>query len=231
MGIRTELQPVCSITLGSQGVTPLDMADSYATLASRGVHRSPISIAQVRSSSGEMMFRANTAGQRVLLQNNADLVTSALQHVITGGTGTAADIGRPAAGKTGTAQDYVDAWFCGYTPQLVTCVWMGYPKNEKVSMDNVEGFPHVFGGSLPARIWHDFMSTAMQGVPVANFATPSLAGYNVNPQGAVTPTPSPSPSPSPSPKPSPTPSPLPSLPTPTPSESPPPSPTPTPSKH
>ncbi len=229
MGIRTELQPVCSITLGSQGVTPLDMADSYATLASRGVHRSPTSIAQVKSSAGDVMFRANTAGQRVLLQNNADLVTSALQHVITGGTGAAADIGRPAAGKTGTAQNYVDAWFCGYTPQLVTCVWMGYPKNEMVPMENVEGFPHVFGGSLPARIWHDFMSTAMQGVPVANFPTPSLAGYNVNPQGAVTPTPSPSPSPSPSPTPSPTPSPLPSLPTPSPRESP--LPSPTPSKH
>ena len=76
-------------------------------------------------------------------------------------------------GKTGTAQDYVDAWFCGYTPQLATCVWVGYPQGE-IPLDSVEGVSPVFGGTIPAAIWHDFMTVAMQGKPVETFAVPSL---------------------------------------------------------
>jgi len=173
----------------------------------------------VKTASGELIDRTKPEGTRAIGQNDADLITFALQGVIQKGTGTAAGIGRPAAGKTGTAEKYVDAWFCGYTPQLAACVWVGYPKGE-ISMNNVEGFPSVFGGSIPAAIWHDFMIKAMANQQVLNFATPSFAGYNTNPNGSVTPTPSPSPSPSPSP------TPLPSLP---PSTPPTPSPSPTPS--
>ena len=97
--------------------------------------------------------------------NGADLITFALQGVIQKGTGTAAGIGRPAAGKTGTAEKYVDAWFCGYTPQLAACVWVGYPKGE-ISMINVEGFSSVFGGSLPAEALPP---------PVPGSARPALA--------------------------------------------------------
>jgi penicillin-binding protein 1A len=224
MGIESELRPLCSITLGAQSVTPLEMTDAYATLAARGVRHSPISIDQVKTSSGQVVFKANPKGEQALGQNDADLVTYALQGVITHGTGVAANIGRPAAGKTGTTDNYVDAWFCGYTPQLTACVWMGYPKNELTSMVNVEGVYHVFGGTIPAMIWHDFMTAAMAGQPVKEFATPDFTGYNVNPPGSVSPTPSPTPAPSPSPSPKPPPPPSPSAsPSPLPSLSPSPS--------
>jgi penicillin-binding protein 1A len=201
MGIRTRLEPVCSITLGSQDVTPLDMADAYATLAARGIHHEPLAITTVKSANGDVIDRPKSEGDPAVGQNDADLVTLALQQVVKSGTGTAAQLaGRPSAGKTGTTQDFRDAWFCGYVPQLTTCVWMGYQKSQR-PMHNVEGVPNVFGGSIPAAIWHDFMTQALVNVPPKGFATPSFAGYNKKPIGSVSPTPSPSPSPSPSPKP------------------------------
>jgi penicillin-binding protein 1A len=100
------------------------------------------------------------------------------------------------AGKTGTAQDYVDAWFCGYTPQLATCVWVGYPEGE-IPMESVEGVSPVYGGTIPAAIWHDFMTVAMQGLPVESFPVPSFDGYTIGPETPVF-LPSPSPSESPS---------------------------------
>ena len=87
------------------------------------------------------------------------------------GTGTAAALGaRPVAGKTGTAENFQDAWFCGYVPQLATCVWVGYPKGE-ISLYNVEGVGEVAGGTLPAEIWHDYMSSAVGNLPVKQFPT------------------------------------------------------------
>ena len=191
MGIRSNVEPVCSITLGSQAVTPLEMTSAYATLASRGIYHDPRSISTISSANGRSIFKADTKGKRVLGQNVADLTTWTLEGVIREGTGTAANIGRPAAGKTGTAQDYVDAWFCGYTPQLAACVWVGYPKGE-ISLHNIEGFANVFGGSLPAMIWHDFMSEAMSGTVVLGFHSPDFSTNDVFPDGAFA---SPSPSP------------------------------------
>jgi penicillin-binding protein 1A len=181
MGIRSPLRPVCSITLGSQAVTPLDMAKAYATLAARGIRHPAQSLQLVRSPTGQVLGGLRSRGSRVLDQNVADVVTQALQGVISGGTGTAANIGRPAAGKTGTGQNFQDAWFCGYVPQLATCVWVGYPKGE-IPMHNVEGFADVFGGSIPAEIWHDFMTEVLRGVAVRGFRTPNLAGFDVQPE-------------------------------------------------
>jgi penicillin-binding protein 1A len=138
-------------------------------------------------------------GKRALESDVADLTTFALQGVIQAGTGTAANIGRPAAGKTGTAQNYQDAWFCGYVPQLAACVWMGYPKTEDRPMENVEGFAHVFGGSLPAMIWHDFMAKALSRSRVLDFAAPSFVGFDQQPERVLPLPPPPAPSPSPSP--------------------------------
>jgi penicillin-binding protein 1A len=225
MGIRSKLEPVCSITLGTQAVTPLEMTNGYATLAARGVRRWATPVHVVRDASGAVLDRTTSGrGKQVIATNDADLVTYALENVIRYGTGTSANIGRPAAGKTGTAQDYVDAWFCGYVPRLATCVWVGYPKGE-IPLENVEGYSAVFGGTLPALIWHDFMLKATERMPVQDFTTPSFGGYTAGP-----PTPPPAPSPSESPKPttSPTPSPTPSpspSPIPSPTESLPPSPT------
>jgi penicillin-binding protein 1A len=99
--------------------------------------------------------------------------------VIKGGTGVAADPGRPAAGKTGTSENETDAWFCGFVPQLATCVWIGYPGAE-IPMTSVDGFSPVVGGSVPARIWHDFMVEALKGVPVIRFATVPAAQLRVS---------------------------------------------------
>ena len=171
MGIRSQPQSVCSITLGSQAVNPLEMTDAYATFASRGVHHPPQALALVRGPRGEVLGRLDPHGARAIPQSTADQVTYALQHVIMNGTGTAATLSRPAAGKTGTAENFQDAWFCGFVPQLTTCVWIGYPGRE-VPLENVEGVPQVFGGSIPAEIWHQFMSAALFNQPVQNFVYP-----------------------------------------------------------
>ena len=223
LGVRSSnLEDVCSITLGSQAITPLEMTSAYATLAARGVYHPPVSITEIRSASGGLIEKAPLRGERVMEENDADTVTFALQGVVQGGTGTAAAIGRPVAGKTGTGQNFQDAWFCGYTPQLATCVWVGYRKGE-IPMHNVEGLANVYGGSIPAAIWHDFMLRAMAGQPVEAFATPDLSGYDTKPKHGFVYAPSqpstgtvstpgggggggpqPSPAPSPAPLPSPT---------------------------
>ena len=189
MGIETPLEPVCSITLGSQSVAPLEMTNGFATLAARGVRHPSYSIALVKSADGEVLHKAEPEGKRVLDQNDADLVNYALQSVATRGTGTAANLDdRPEAIKTGTAQNYVDAYLCGHVPQLVTCVWVGYPKAE-IPMENVNGFATVFGGSIPAMIWHDFMTQALANVPPAAFPMPSFEGYDKFPRGTASPKP------------------------------------------
>jgi len=189
LGIQSELKPVCSITLGTQAVSPLEMTTAYATLADHGIRHDPQAVESVRTASGKVM-PFPTANPRVAVSAQiADEVTYALEAVTQIGTGTGAAIGRPIAGKTGTAEKYVDAWFCGYVPQLVTCVWVGYPHRE-VPMGYVEGAFPVYGGTIPARIWHDFMSGALANVPVENFATPSnvswLPSYSYNPQPTYT---------------------------------------------
>jgi penicillin-binding protein 1A len=103
----------------------------------------------------------------------ADNVTDVLRGVIQSGTGVAANIGRPAAGKTGTASDYTNAWFAGYTPTLSTAVWMGYANNQSTSMRNVKGVSPVYGGTIPAGVWRDFMTQALQNVPATDFSQPA----------------------------------------------------------
>jgi penicillin-binding protein 1A len=213
MGIREDLAPVCSITLGTLGVAPLEMTNAYATLAGNGLRRWATPFAAVTNRRGravtDLKGSTNVEPQpvRVLDQNDAALVSQTLLGVVRYGTGTAAAVsGHDVAGKTGTAQNYVNAWFCGYTPQLATCVWVGYPENERTPLVNVEGVPAVFGGTIPAAIFHDFMTTALEGMQNKPFPEPQTDGYTVGPP---TPVPSPTPPPTQSPKPtrSPTPSP------------------------
>jgi penicillin-binding protein 1A len=175
-------RPVCAITLGSVGFTPLEMADVYATFASGGIQHPPQAFESVRGANGKLLGKLSTSGKRILGPNVAAELTYALQGVIQHGTGTAAAISRPAAGKTGTAENFQDAWFCGYVPQLATCVWIGYPGGE-IPLYNVEGVYQVFGGSLPAKIWHDFMGPAVQNLPVENFPQPTLNGSIISGTG------------------------------------------------
>jgi penicillin-binding protein 1A len=188
MGIRSPLKPVCSITLGPEGVSPLEMTDAFATLASGGIHHDAEALRRVTTAHGQALARHSTAGKRVLAPRVAEGATYALTGVIRGGTGTAADPGRPAAGKTGTAESFKDAWFCGFVPQLAACVWIGYPKAE-TPMANLDGFAQVVGGSVPARIWHDFMTPAMAGRPVAplpQVSAPQLALPSPDMTGSTT---------------------------------------------
>jgi penicillin-binding protein 1A len=172
LGIQSVLEPVCSITLGTQAVSPLEMTTAYATLADRGVRHDPQAVESVRTASGSDVAFPAGKPQVAVSPEVADEVTYALQAVTQKGTGIAAAIGRPIAGKTGTAEKYVDAWFCGYVPQLATCVWVGYPHAE-VPMNYVEGYAPVYGGTIPASIWHTFMSGALASTPVENFTAPS----------------------------------------------------------
>jgi penicillin-binding protein 1A len=165
----------CAITLGSVGFTPLEMTDVYATFANGGVHHAPQAFESIRGPKGNEIPLKSTA-RRVLTPNVAAQLTYALQGVVRGGTGTAAALGaRPVAGKTGTAENFTDAWFCGYVPQLATCVWVGYPKGE-IPLLNVEGVGAVAGGTLPAEIWRNYMEGAVGNLPVKGFPTPDLNG-------------------------------------------------------
>jgi penicillin-binding protein 1A len=187
LGIRSKLQPVCSIALGTQAVNPLEMTSAYATLAARGVHRDPQAFRLVRGPGRTVIGALDAAGSQTIGRNTADLVTYALEGVVSHGTGTAAYFGRPAAGKTGTAENFQDAWFCGYVPQLAACVWIGFPKAE-IPLYNIEGWSAVFGGSLPAEIWNRFMSTAVKSYPVRDFVYPEFTGHTVSSPYSYVPT-------------------------------------------
>ena len=217
LGIRSDLPAVCAITLGSVAVNPVEMTNAYATLAARGMRHRANPLLQVRSPGGRIDPRIVPKGKRVVEENVADLVTYALEDVVEFGTGASAELSSwPAAGKTGTAQDTVDAWFCGYTVQIATCVWVGFPKGQ-IPLENIQGIPQVFGGTIPAAIWHDFMEIAMEGKKAAAFPEPSFGQQTVTPsaEAPIPPPPAPSPEPSPSPSAEPSPSPTPPPPSPT----------------
>ena len=179
MGITStgkDFPPYCSITLGSVGFTPLELTDVYATIASGGIHHAPQAFETVQGPNSKVLDKISTTGKEVLPPNVDAQLIYAMQGVIQYGTGTAASLyPRPAAGKTGTAENYIDAWFCGFVPQLATCVWVGYPAAE-IPLYNVEGVPTVYGGTLPAEIWHNFMAPATAPWPIETFPTPVLDG-------------------------------------------------------
>jgi penicillin-binding protein 1A len=172
MGITTKITPVPAVALGgmAEGVTPLEMASAYGTLADNGVHATPIDVLKVTDKDGNVVYTATPVVKQVIDPAIAYLTTDILKGVITGGTGTAANIGRPAAGKTGTTQKNSDAWFVGYTPALVASVWVGYAGSTK-PMTSVHGIA-VYGGSFPAHIWATFMKAALKGTPATQFTRP-----------------------------------------------------------
>jgi membrane peptidoglycan carboxypeptidase len=177
MGIESSLSPnVCPMTLGATrlGVNPLEMASGDATLANGGVHCQPYSIAKISGPSGKTIFRQKVKCEEAIPAGVAYLETQLLEGVITGGTGTSARFCcRPMAGKTGTGENFQDAWFCGYVRQLATAVWVGYARGE-IPMRAVPGYGEGFGGTLAAPIWRRYMMAATSGMPVEQFpfATP-----------------------------------------------------------
>ncbi|PKQ37520.1 MAG: hypothetical protein CVT59_07860 [Actinobacteria bacterium HGW-Actinobacteria-1] len=172
MGITTPITAVPAIALGGlkEGVTPLEMASAYGTLANNGVNIAPHGILEVKDASGKVLETTIPKGTQAIPADVAYLTTDILKGVLSVGTGKSARLGRPAAGKTGTTQQYRDAWFCGYTPDLVASVWVGYADSQK-EMLSVHG-KKVTGGSFPAEIWADFMKAALKDTPANEFKQP-----------------------------------------------------------
>jgi penicillin-binding protein 1A len=243
---------VPSLGLGSIGVSPLDMASAYATIAAGGIYSKPMAIRKVElpelDGDGWAVDKEANWGeperQRVIADWVAGEVTKILEMNIQSGTGVGASIGRTAGGKTGTTENHADAWFCGITPTLSGTVWVGYPEGE-IPMTSVHGIS-VAGGTFPAQIWRLFMEEAIGSTPEREFPeaqsepiwheftrgeyggeVPSSSYYNP-PPAATTTTQSEQPAPPPSePRPAPPPPPEPEpepIPPPAPPEPPPPQP-------
>ena len=173
MGITAPLYDNPSEVLGGLrvGVSPLQMSDAYATLANGGSHITPTIISKVVLPSGKTLYFGNPKPTRVFSQGQAYAGTQTLETVLQYGTGTVASYGCPAAGKTGTTNNYTDAWFVGYTPRLSTAVWVGYP-NSDVYMNDVNGLGPGYGATLAAPIWKQFMQAA-SGSYCGDFSPPA----------------------------------------------------------
>jgi penicillin-binding protein 1A len=159
-----------SITLGSPDVSPLDMAAAYSVFAARGLQNPATPIVKIEEPGGHVLEdNTHRDAKRVMAEVIADNVTDVLRGVISGGTGTGANIGRPAAGKTGTTDNFGNAWFVGYTPTLSTAVWYGNSDGELK-----DPLPHgTYGGTVPASTWHNFMQNALKDVPATDFNQPA----------------------------------------------------------
>ncbi len=164
MGIKSPLNPYLSLALGTSEVTLLEMASAYGVFATLGVRAEPTAVLRVTDRSGRVLEENFPRRELVLSQEVAYVMTDLLKGVILRGTGTAAAIGRPAAGKTGTTDDYRNAWFIGYTPYLTAAVWVGNDDNSPMRK--------VVGGMVPARIWASFMKVAVQGTPPDDWKKP-----------------------------------------------------------
>ena len=166
MGVTAPLEADYSLALGTSGISPLDQATGYATLANQGVHITPSPFRIVKDSLGNVVLDDRYPDQtEVVSAGTAYIMTTIMEDVINHGTGYPnAIIGRPAAGKTGTTSDFRDAWFVGFTPDLVTAVWIGN--------DNYKPMNESYGGNIPARIWSRFMKDALVNVAKHDFVFP-----------------------------------------------------------
>ncbi|MDQ4145297.1 MAG: transglycosylase domain-containing protein [Actinomycetota bacterium] len=173
MGITIEQDAYASSVLGTNSVNPLNMTSAYGTLAAEGSHTPPVAITKITDSRGRVLYEDESESEQVVEPAVAYVATTALESVITSGTGTNGSLyPRPAAGKTGTAQDYRDAWFGGYTPDLVAAVWVGHPEGQVSMAAEYAGGP-VFGGSFPTLIWQRFMTQALAGTEMTPFTEPA----------------------------------------------------------
>jgi penicillin-binding protein 1A len=178
MGITAEMDAYPSTAIGGlrSGVSPLHMASAYATFAGGGIYREPYSIERIQKVSygeGESVYDHRDLGRRVLTGNQAALATEVLRSVVKDGTASRfhnldREIGRPSAGKTGTTDDFADAWYVGYTTRLSTAVWIGYPESRR-SMTAIHGIPEVNGETLPLDLWSAYMARATEGEPPIQF--------------------------------------------------------------
>lgn len=162
-----------SMALGglTHGVTPLDMAGAFASIANMGVYNKPVPITKVVDRNGKVLFESKLDPVRVCKAKNAYMLVDVMRDVMTKGTGTGAAINRPCAGKTGTTTDWRDAWFVGFTPDLAAAVWIGDDSNDSLG--------DMTGADEPATIWRVFMSNALADIPASDFVKP--AGFTMPP--------------------------------------------------
>jgi len=149
----------------TRGVTPLEIASAYGVFANEGIHVEPTAIVKIVDRNGKILEQYTPREKAVINERSAYVLTDMMRGVLTHGTGGNANIDRPAAGKTGTTSDYKDAWFVGFTPDLVAAVWIGY--------DNDGYLNGITGGSTPATIWRSFMNKALAGTPSRDFIRPN----------------------------------------------------------
>jgi penicillin-binding protein 1A len=178
LGVTRHLNPYFGIGLGVDAVSPLDMARAFSSVANDGRRvdgsvfgNRPRAIARVANAQGRVVDNNGPVARQVLSQDQAALLTSILEGVVQSGTGKRAALhDRAVAGKTGTTENYGDAWFVGYTPQLATAVWVGYPDRLKYMLTEYHG-QAVAGGTFPAEIWRTFTQRALAGTPPEQFPT------------------------------------------------------------
>ncbi len=184
LGMQSEIAPVYASVLGTENVTTLDLAAAYATFANRGVQHDPVFVSEIINPDGTTLWRHEPTGERVLSTTTTDQLSFILGEVIERGTGRDADFGRPAAGKTGTAQNFADATFAGYTPDLAAAVWVGFPQGQismvpcsrKTCTEDDPGTDiQVAGGTYPAQIWREIMTAAHASIPVTEFPAPPVS--------------------------------------------------------
>ena len=150
----------------SKGVNPLEMASAYGVLATNGLYSKPMALLKIVDREGKVLYQAKSQTKRVIDAASAYLTTNMLEDVLVSGTAGGMGIGRPAAGKTGTTDTYIDAWFVGYTPDLSTAVWVGD--------DNNKPMQRMYGSGAPLSIWHEFMVNALASTPRTGFSNPGV---------------------------------------------------------
>jgi len=169
-GIESEIRPALSMGIGTSEVTLLEHTGAYATFANDGIRNRPYAIERITDARGNVLYSHSPSPQRVIDSGPVRNLVSMMQSVVTGGTGTRARIwGYHIAGKTGTTDDWRDAWFLGYTPNIVTGVWIGNDDNSEMH--------RVTGGRYPAVIWHDYMEIVLEGMEDVPFPTAPYSRY------------------------------------------------------
>ncbi len=205
MGLTTPIDPYPATAIGGlqTGVSALEMASAYATFAAGGIHRKPYAIERVDTlnfGESNSVYDHKVEGRRILSSNQAAAGAEVLKKVVQSGTAKLfhdldREIGRPSAGKTGTSEEFVDAWYVGFVPQLSTAVWVGYPEGRTPMLD-IHEHGVVNGETLPMDIWSSYMARATAGNPILDFPRPDrrefvplVRGYAANPAPSSSATP------------------------------------------
>jgi len=166
LGINSHLENNLSIALGSSGVTLFELVSAYSVFANNGVHIDPIPVRYIKNRKDEVIFTAEPFGTQAISPGLAYLITNLMESVVQEGTGSKVKgLNRPVAAKTGTTNNYIDAWFLGYTPERVTGVWVGKDQDETMGVNET-------GARAAIPIWYQFMKEALEGLPVKNFQVP-----------------------------------------------------------